>query len=570
MATGVKTTQLPTGTLATNSAIIAVTDPTGSAVTIQSTVSALNSLVVPATISVADESTDTSSFVGFFTGQTGDLQPKTNSGLTFNSATGDLSSTLIAGIANANLLDKTAPENISGIFTFTTNPLISSVSPNLIFIETDASTDNGRWDWSASAEQLKLRVVNDAVNIATNIMTVDRTTTTVDTVSFPNGTVDVTNELTTDTLRATSAGDASLSSTTHGFQVGGTSSANIIVSASEIMSRNAGATTSLAINNDGGNVTMFDNTSATLAVNGPITGTSFGGITSANLLDKSATETISGAYSFSTAVTLNSTLPRIRYIENDASTDNGTWTLDASSEIFFGRIQNDALSVTTNWIEVQRTTTTVDSVTFPNGAVNVTGALTGSVVFLNEQANANTDVAGDGQFWVRSDTPNTAVFTDDAGTDFDLNRQTDLKRKASTTSRNTTTTLADDPDLAGWTLAANKTYRIWGKLRAFSTSATPDIKYALTASTVPDSQSVSVTVGNVSGATKVTISPLVTSGTSLIAFLSASIQEEIILDGYVIIGGSDITVDLQWAQNTSDATDVDLTELSFLAFELLD
>lgn len=38
-----------------------------------------------------------------------------------------------------------------------------------------------------------------------------------------------------------------------------------------------------------------------------------------------------------------------------------------------------------------------------------------------EKAAAPADVAGVGQFWVRNDTPNTPMFTDDAGTDYVLN-----------------------------------------------------------------------------------------------------------------------------------------------------
>lgn len=46
---------------------------------------------VPTAITVANEATDTTCFVGFFTAATGDLGPKTNTGLIFNSATGALS-----------------------------------------------------------------------------------------------------------------------------------------------------------------------------------------------------------------------------------------------------------------------------------------------------------------------------------------------------------------------------------------------------------------------------------------------------------------------------------------------
>jgi hypothetical protein len=56
------------------------------------------------------------------------------------------------------------------------------------------------------------------------------------------------------------------------------------------------------------------------------------------------------------------------------------------------------------------------------------GTLTGSgfdqtgmgTISMTEQAAANADVAGDGQVWVKTATPNQIWFTDDAGTDFQL------------------------------------------------------------------------------------------------------------------------------------------------------
>lgn len=42
----------------------------------------------------------------------------------------------------------------------------------------------------------------------------------------------------------------------------------------------------------------------------------------------------------------------------------------------------------------------------------------GGVIFLTEQAAADADVAGKGQIWVLTATPNVLKFTDDAGTDF--------------------------------------------------------------------------------------------------------------------------------------------------------
>jgi len=73
---------------------------------------------VPTTITVADESTDTTCFPLFAISATGDIAPKTGTNLTFNSSTGNLSATLIAGIANANLLDKSVTETVTGQWIF--------------------------------------------------------------------------------------------------------------------------------------------------------------------------------------------------------------------------------------------------------------------------------------------------------------------------------------------------------------------------------------------------------------------------------------------------------------------
>lgn len=51
------------------------------------------SAAVPTTITVANEATDTTCFLGFFTAATGDLAPKTNVNLAFNSSTGVLTLT---------------------------------------------------------------------------------------------------------------------------------------------------------------------------------------------------------------------------------------------------------------------------------------------------------------------------------------------------------------------------------------------------------------------------------------------------------------------------------------------
>lgn len=79
----------------------------------------------------------------------------------------------------------------TGIFTSTAvaslaapNFLASNSGPAFGWYETDAAVDEKAWDIAASAGALRLRLVNDALNVATNIMTVDRTGTTIDSVTF--------------------------------------------------------------------------------------------------------------------------------------------------------------------------------------------------------------------------------------------------------------------------------------------------------------------------------------------------------------------------------------------------
>jgi hypothetical protein len=75
------------------------------------------------------------------------------------------------------------------------------------------------------------------------------------------GAVSFASTLTALRLRITATGDASLSSTTHGFQIGADDGSNLIMDNNEIMARNNGAAATLMLNADGGNLTMGDATS---------------------------------------------------------------------------------------------------------------------------------------------------------------------------------------------------------------------------------------------------------------------------------------------------------------------
>lgn len=62
--------------------------------------------------------------------------------------------------------------------------------------------------------------------------------------------------------------------------------------------------------------------------------------------------------------------------------------------------------------------------TFLNASPTFTTKQTTDPIFINESSAAVADVAGDGQFWVKDDSPNIPKFTDDAGTDFSLAKLT--------------------------------------------------------------------------------------------------------------------------------------------------
>src|SRR3990167_2590434 len=102
----------------------------------------LHSHATPATVTVANEATDTTCFIGFFTAATGDLGPKPNANLTFNSSTGVL--TLVAPVLGTptsgtltNCTGLPVSTGISGLGTNVATFLATPSSANLIAAVTD-------------------------------------------------------------------------------------------------------------------------------------------------------------------------------------------------------------------------------------------------------------------------------------------------------------------------------------------------------------------------------------------------------------------------------------------------
>jgi microcystin-dependent protein len=66
-----------------------------------------------------------------------------------------------------------------------------SADPIFKLTETDATSDNKRWDIIAGSEALYIRAVNDAYSTAQAAIEIQRTGTTIDSVSMPNGNVGI-------------------------------------------------------------------------------------------------------------------------------------------------------------------------------------------------------------------------------------------------------------------------------------------------------------------------------------------------------------------------------------------
>ena len=101
-------------------------------------------------------------------------------------------------------------------------------------------------------------------------------------------------------------------------------------------------------------------------------------------------------------------------LQNSGSTIDDSGNLTAVAGTFTGAFTSLGIDDNADAVAI-----TIDSaekvgigVTSPKTKVTIEGALT-----LKEQASADGDTAAYGQIWVKSDTPNTLYFTDDAGTD---------------------------------------------------------------------------------------------------------------------------------------------------------
>lgn len=147
----------------------------------------------------------------------------------------------------------------------------------------------------------------------------------------------------------------------------------------------------------------------------------------------------------------------------------------------------------------------------------------------------------------------------------DFNEQ--FKYKDTLTSRNTTTTVADDPDLAGFTVKAATYYEVEGYLVLDSSSAVPDFDFLFQSDqTLQIDNMCFIACDEGGGATTGLATNSITS-TELTVQIGASDAVHVFLKGaFFGHASNDATVDFQWAQNSSNANDVTLNAGSWIKF----
>jgi hypothetical protein len=153
---------------------------------------------------------------------------------------------------------------------------------------------------------------------------------------------------------------------------------------------------------------------------------------------------------------------------------------------------------------------------------------------------------------------NQGYATSTASVTVTVNAAPTAVRKSSSQSVTSSTALQNDNQLS-LQLFAGKTYLVDGLIIASSTNATPDIKVAFTEPT-----SSTMTIGYVAAAgSSSSGGVLQTSGTGGHVALPANNPTPIVIHGTVVAGTNGI-LQLQWAQNTSNAATVQVVKGSYL------
>lgn len=119
-------------------------------------------------------------------------------------------------------------------------------------------------------------------------------------------------------------------------------------------------------------------TDALAATNWMVVARTAGVVDSVTLSPSVTTFTSSFVANTSTAIDLASARPHLRWTETDGAANNQRWLMGPQAEQFIGAVATDNEGTITNWLQVDRTGSTIDTVNFPNGTIQAAGVELGN------------------------------------------------------------------------------------------------------------------------------------------------------------------------------------------------
>jgi hypothetical protein len=291
--------------------------------------------------------------------------------------------------------------------------LASSARPQIDWNETDAAANNRRWRMEAQVEQFAAQVVNDANSAAVTWLLVDRTANAVDGITLTAGTNTVT--LST-TLFSTpgqfrSTRDWALNNLiNYGLVVSSNNPAiawqeadaaanngvwDIAAIGEQLLFRTVAdgvvsTVTWMTVDRTG---TVVD--TIALAANGNTATLSSTLFSTPNQFRSTRLWALSSLNNYGAVV--SSAYPAIALQETDAAANNQIWDIAAQGEQLVFRAVTDAVAAVTNWMTVDRTAGTIDTINFPNGTLQYGGNEVGLRSRLNARviSSVSSLVAGD-------------------------------------------------------------------------------------------------------------------------------------------------------------------------------
>ncbi len=325
--------------------------------------------------------------------------------------------------------------------------LASSAQPQVDWNETDGAANNRRWRLEAQGEQFLGRTVNDANSAAVTWLAVDRTLNVVDTIALtstaltwngnpistavganPTASVGLAavNGVAATFMRSDGAPALSQSiaptwTAQHIFSLSGLSTPAILLSSAaptQIWNETDAAADNRRwyVQADGETMKFGAVNDASSISNDFMTVDRTGAVIDSVTFPAQVLCTNAGPG----LVVQRTTGASMRINETAAAANNRIWDIALASEQLMFRILNDAVSTITNWMQVDRTGTTVDLVGFPNGTVRIGNNQTETISSSPLQVGVN----GVGGIGIRNCTADVEALVQAGATAFEIGTRT--------------------------------------------------------------------------------------------------------------------------------------------------